>query len=289
MEKALTPGKLDPAADKYPADQYVYRAPSPAGTARLVVYLVGKGNTPERGRAMGRTLAALGFLVLVPGYANDYDIRQLCESATGADDDCHAKLRTEAFEGRDLTPHITVTRPNSLEARVARLLTALAAEEPTVGWNRFLVRDRPRWESITVAGHSHGASTAALVGKLRRVERVVMLSGPFDNRAGAPAAWLARKGLTPTERIWGFSHSAEEQYPGHLRNWDALELNTLGPVTIIEKAAAGGQPPFGGSHQLVTSQPGANPHGMTTAGKASPRAADGAYSFTPVWRYLFGI
>jgi hypothetical protein len=34
---------------------------------------------------------------------------------------------------------------------------------------------------------------------------------------------------------------------------------------------------------------GVNPHGMTTAGKASPRAADGGYHFTAVWRYLFGL
>lgn len=289
-EQALSPAKLDPAADKYPADQYAYRPATSTGEPRLVVYLVGKGNTPERGRAMGRTLAALGFLVLVPGYANDYDIRQLCEAATVPDADCHSKLRTEAFEGRDLSPHITVTRPNSLEARVGKLLSALAQQEPNVGWQRFLVRERPRWEGITVAGHSHGASSAALVGKLRRVERVVMLSGPFDNRAGEPAPWLRRPGLTPVDRLFGFSHAKEEQYPGHIKNWDALELDGLGPVTTVESAAS---PAFGGSHQLVTAmapEGDANPHGMTTAGKASPRvSADGPYRFTAVWRYLFGI
>jgi hypothetical protein len=228
---------------------------------------------------------------VVPGYANDYDIRKLCEAATVPDPDCHARLRTEAFDGRDLSPHIQVSRANSLEARVGRLLAALAQQDAEGGWGRFLVRDRPRWEAITVAGHSHGASTAALVGKLRRVERVVMLSGPFDNRAGEPAPWLRRPGLTPVDRLFGFSHAKEEQYPGHIKNWQALELGGLGPVITVESAAP---PSFGGSHQLVTAMPpegDANPHGMTTAGRASPRGpnGDGAYRFTGVWRYLFGI
>src|SRR5688500_13835922 len=49
IERALSPGKLEPAADLYPADQYAYHAPdaSASRSPRLVVYLVGKGNTPE--------------------------------------------------------------------------------------------------------------------------------------------------------------------------------------------------------------------------------------------------
>jgi hypothetical protein len=286
-ERSLVPAELDPAAAAYPAPQYAYLDAEAKPLGRLVVYLVGARNPPERGRAMGAWLAAQGFHVLVPGYANDYDIRKLCEGVTPeSDPDCHGKLRQEAFEGVDHSPHIAIARADSLEARVGRMLERLAKTEPAAGWSKFAARALPRWEQITVAGHSHGSSSAAFIGKIRRVERVVMLSGPFDNRASEPATWTRRRSLTPPDRAWGFSHTKEEQHPGHLKNWKALGLP--GKLVDVEQVP----PPFGQSHQLVTSlEPKAeqSAHGMTTAGKSSPRSADGQYRFTPVWRYLFGL
>jgi hypothetical protein len=291
IEHVLRPAELDPQADKYLAPEYAYFDPAakPAAGTRVLVYLVGARNTPERGRAMGAWLARQGFAVVVPGYANDYDIRKLCEAPTTPDRDCHAKLRLEALEGVDHSPHIDISKPNSLQTRIVRMLDRLASEQPQAGWGRGLARGMPRWEELLVAGHSHGSSTAALIGKVRRVNRVVMLSGPFDNRGGAPADWLRRRTLTPPDRYFGLTHAAEEQHPGHLKNWKALAIDKLGPVVIVDGAA----PPFGGSHQLVTrlvvTDGDNNPHGMTAAGKASPRLPDGTYVLAPVWRYLFGL
>jgi hypothetical protein len=291
IEQVLRPAELDPQADKYLAPEYAYFDPAakPAAGTRVLVYLVGARNTPERGRAMGAWLARQGFAVVVPGYANDYDIRKLCEAPTTPDRDCHAKLRLEALEGVDHSPHIDISKPNSLQTRIVRMLDRLASEQPQAGWGRGLARGMPRWEELLVAGHSHGSSTAALIGKVRRVNRVVMLSGPFDNRGGAPADWLRRRTLTPPDRYFGLTHAAEEQHPGHLKNWKALAIDKLGPVAIVDGAA----PPYGGSHQLVTklvvTDGENNPHGMTAAGKASPRLPDGTYVLAPVWRYLFGL
>ena len=292
VERVLKAAELDPAADQFPAPQYAYLDPAARPLQRLVVYLVGKGNPPQRGRAMGAWLASQGFHVVVPGYANDYDIRQLCEAADVPDADCHSKLRMEAFEGVDHSPHIQISRPNSLEARVGRMLERLNKDEPTAGWGRFSARALPRWEEVIVAGHSHGASSSAFIGKIRRVQRVVMLSGPFDNRAGEPATWTRRRSLTPADRYFGFSHAREEQYPGHIKNWGALGLAALGPLLVLEQAPTPTKKPFAGTHQVVTSlaaEGDNNPHGMTTAGKASPRQPDGGYHYAPVWRYLFGL
>lgn len=283
------PAEVDPDAVGYPAPQFAYLDANAKPLGRLVVYLVGARNPPERGRAMGAWLAAQGFHVVVPGYANDYDIRKLCEGGEVQDADCHGKLRMEAFEGVDHSPHIAIARPDSIEIRAGRMLEWLSRTEAAGGWSRFHARGLPRWDQITVAGHSHGSSSAALIGKLRRVERVVMLSGPFDNRAGEPATWTRRRSLTPPNRLWGFSHTKEEQHPGHLKNWKALGV--LGALVDVEQTSTSA-PPFGRSHQLVTSlEPKAeqSAHGMTTAGKSSPRSDDGQYRFTPVWRYLFGV
>jgi hypothetical protein len=288
IEQTLLPAELDPAADKYLAPQFAYLDPPAPRAAHLVVYLVGANNKPDRGRTMARFLAGLGFPVVVPGYANDYDIRGLCGRADTADPECHGKLRLEAFEGIDHSPHIVVTPPNSLEARVARMLAALDRQQPEAGWSKFLSGDRPRWTEIIVAGHSHGASSAALIGKVRPVHRVVMLSGPFDNRAGEPAPWTRQPPATPADRFYGFSHTQEEQHAGHVKDWDALGLPPFGAPVAVESSG----PPYASSHQLITSLApagGTNYHGTTAAGNASPRLADGSYRFTDVWRYLFGL
>jgi hypothetical protein len=285
-EHALEPARLDPAADKYLAEEYAVLDTRVPAAGKLVVYLVGANNKPASGRPMMQELAAMGFHVVAPMYANP-DIRPYCAPDKDADEDCHAKLRLEAFEGTPQSPHLEVSRANSAEGRVVRMLAHLDRIQPGADWGFFLEGDRPRWSQIVIAGHSHGASSAGLIGKVRAVDRVVMLSGPFDNRGGKPAPWTARPGLTPVERVYGFSHTLEEQHAGHLQDWEAMGLGALGPVVVVESAA----PPFGGSHRIVTSLPpgeGVNPHGMTAAGRASPRLPDGAYRFAPVFRYLFG-
>jgi hypothetical protein len=170
---------------------------------------------------------------------------------------------------------------------VARLLSHLDRVAPGAGWGEYLEGDRPRWSRVVVAGHSHGASSSGLIGTVREVDRVVMLSGPFDNRAGQSAAWTRRQPRTPRERYYLFSHTQEEQYPQHIKDWEAMGMGRLGPLVMVEDGA----PPFGNSHQLVTAlapPPGKNPHGVTAAGSASPKGTDGGYVLTPVFRYLFG-
>ena len=287
IEHVVRPEAIDAEADRWLQDQLAILDPAAPRANKLVVYLVGLNNKPERGRAMMQELARMGFHALAPMYANDYDIRRVCAPPQDPDDDCHGKIRLEAFEGVDHSPHLEVKPANSAEVRVARLLAHLQRQFPAEGWGAFLDGERPRWSQIVVAGHSHGASTAGLIGKVRRVDRVVMLSGPFDNRNGAPAAWTARPPATPLDRTYGFSHAQEEQYSQHLKDWEAMELGKLGPLTTVDRAA----PPFANSHQLVTALPpvlGKNPHGVTEAGSASPQGPDGRYLLDPVFRYLFG-
>lgn len=287
VEQAFRPESLDPRADRWLQDELAYPPAGGARAGKLVVYLVGANNKPVGGREMGRALARMGFHVVLPMYANDYDIRGLCAPARDPDPDCHGKLRLEAFEGIDHSPHIQVTVANSAERRVTVLLEELRRRAPGDEWAVYLDGSRPRWSSIVIGGHSHGASSAGLIGKVRQVDRVVMLSGPFDNRDGAPAAWTNRPPLTPLDRYFAFSHVAEEQHRQHLEDWRAMGLGGSGAPVTVDGIA----PPYGGSHQLVTALPppeGKTPHGVTAIGASSPRDDQGRYRLEATFQYLFG-
>src|SRR5262249_50632075 len=130
VEHVVRPEQADPTANRWLEDQFAYldRGVAPAG--QLVVYLVGANGKPSSGRTMMKELAALGFATLAPMYANDYQIANVCTPDRDPDPDCHGKARLEAFEGGDHSPHVEVSRANSAEERVARMLAHLAATFP---------------------------------------------------------------------------------------------------------------------------------------------------------------
>jgi hypothetical protein len=282
--RVIRPDAVDSAAapaDDLLEDQFAFldtRAPKMQG--RLVVFLAGATSPPDK--IMAEYLASLGFHVLAPHYANAYGIPTICP-AVNPDPDCHRQGRQEAFEGADLSPFISISRGNSIEERVARMLTFLDTDMPEGDWDFFLDGDQPAWDRITISGTSHGASTSGLIGMIRRTERVVMLSGPSDNIAGVPAAWTRRTPLTPIEKFVGFSHTADVQLPDHLRDTEAMGL--LGAPTSVDGAA----PPYGGSLRLTTSAASTDGHSSTKAGGTSPLAADGTFVFDPVWRFAYDV
>jgi len=51
------------------------------------------------------------------------------------------------------SPHLDVSRADSIENRLIKLLLYLRQNRPTEGWDQFLTADGGlRWESIAVAG-----------------------------------------------------------------------------------------------------------------------------------------
>lgn len=282
--RTIRPDAVDSAAapaDDLLADQFAFldtRAEKMQG--RLVVFLAGANSLPEP--VMPEYLASLGFHVVAPHYANAYGIPTICPPVN-PDPDCHRQGRQEAFEGADLSPFIDISRGNSIEERVSRMLAFLATDMPEGDWGFFLNGDLPRWDRITISGTSHGASTSGLIGMIRETERVVMLSGPSDNIGGVPAAWTGRTPLTPIERFVGFSHTADVQLPDHLRDFEAMKM--IGAPTSVDGAGA----PFGGSQRLITSAASTDGHSSTKAGSSSPVDADGKFLFDPVWRYAYDV
>ena len=169
-----------------------------------------------------RVLASYGFHVFSPCYVSDYGVENCGREI--------AACRLEAFDGGDRHPAIAITRADSIEERVGNGLRYLEKLEPGQGWIDFLAADgRPQWDEIAPTGHSHGASTAALIGKTLQVERIVLLSGPYD----VGQDWLKWPELTEARRYFGLTDSGDKQHDGHLAAFAALGM--AGPPVDIDK------------------------------------------------------
>jgi hypothetical protein len=263
------PNDADPDAKTKLGNQPAYLDTRVPPRGLLVVYLHGAGVPGTCGStAHEKELAALGFHVLGPCYSSDYGIGNCGDDIEGC--------RLEAFEGIDHHKFIDIKPPDSIETRVAKGLTYLQSKNPKGDWTYYLDGDKPRWSKIVISGISHGASSAGLIGLYRKTDRVVMLSGPLDT----DQAWLKKTTLTPADRYFGFTHTADGQHPGHLEAFESLGLP--GKITSVD----GAMPPYGDSHRLKTSAATTDGHSSVQAGGSSPK--DGTeYVFKPVWNYLY--
>ena len=181
------------------------------------------------------------------------------------------RLRLQILDGRPRSPLLDFPPQDCILNRLQKLLIWLARRHPEQGWSAFLNGDEPRWDRIAAAGHSQGGGHAAMMGKELPLERVVMLSAPADciGSGEEPAPWLRRRGATPPENYFGFSHLRDPAIGRILSAWEALGLAAFGPVTKVDTSP----PPFGNSHRLVTNQevPGDRHHGSVAADRFIPR------------------
>ena len=266
----FTADELDPAATLALGIEHAQLDTTVTPIGKLVIYLHGAGAQTTCGsKAHGQVLAGMGFHVLHPCYVSDYGVGNCGDDIGGC--------RLEAFEGIDHHPFITITPPDSIETRVVKALEHLQSQHPGGDWQYFIADGAPRWRDIIISGISHGASSSGLIGMVREVDRAVMLSGPLDSGQ----AWLKQAPLTPIDRFYGFTHSADGQHAGHLQSFADLMLPGE-PVAVD-----GALPPYDDSHRLQSSAPTGDGHGSTQAGGSSPKDGD-VYTFLPVWRTMYG-
>jgi hypothetical protein len=201
--------------------------------------------------------------------------------------DVLGRIRLEASTGEDASPLVDIPKPDSMAERARQFLLWLDREHPEGRWGQFLTDDRKdlRWEKVTMAGISHGATTAARFAVHRPVGRVVMLSGPRDNTE----TWQGMPSATPASRFFGFSHVLDSGWTAdhYCRSWQLLRMNEYGPVVNVDEAS----PPYGNTRRLITTadvdrNPG-RAHTAVVPGGSSVKNPDGGLIHEPVWRYLF--
>ena len=292
VEREIAPAATDPAI-RTALEPHLAINPSPTATARgrLLVFLPGTGATPAVYRLIVRSGAAQGLHAIGLNYPNAEAVGELCSGS--ADPDCHGRVRGEILTGEDLSPLVSVSAPESIASRLARLLSALHAQFPAEGWGQYLAGGQPDWSRIRVAGHSQGGGHAGYIAKRHGVDRAIYFSSPgdWDRTRREPARWVLEPGITPAARQFGFTHLQDPlvTYATASTIWQALGLGAFGSPATVDGASA----PYGGSHQLVTDA-APNPtaitaspfHGAPVVDAATPRTANGTPLFEAVWTYL---
>lgn len=282
---SVTPAQTDPAITTA-FESHVAIAPGRATSPVLVVYLPGTGGAPANASAFLNVAANGGAHAIGLMYPDVLAILEDC----GDDPACYFPIRLQKFDGVSRSPIDAVGPSDAILNRLTRLLLYLDAHFPSEGWSAFLSGNAPKWSSIVLCGGSQGAGEAAAIGKVVTLARVVQLSGTVDavNLPGgalAPATWVGVPGATPASGYYGFDQTADQFHAKIVVDWTALGQDAFGPRTLVDTSS----PPYGGSHELLTSLPVANPHASTVGDGATPLDASGVPVFAPVWRYMLGL
>jgi hypothetical protein len=232
------PSEADPASSRRDEVQtaIVDTAAKPH-RGKLVITLSGVGGAPGPVN-VASFAAGLGFHAFAIAYENSVN-------PSGQNDPkFFGDMRFEEFDGTDRSSALTVARPDCVEVRVAKALAYLQGKNPEGDWGYFLQADGSvRWSDVVFIGHSHGATSAAAFAKIRRVWRAISLSGPRDTNP-VVATWLTQPSLTPIDRYFGFTGTADAQHNDHIKAMETMKY--VGVLTDV----AGASPPYGGSHRL---------------------------------------
>ena len=285
--------EIDPRARPHPEIDFVFeKAGKPqdvehacvdtrvAPQGRLVIWMMGYS------APLFERLSGYGLHAIRVHYANGW-FSKFGKEPPPADTQFLGKIRLEAATGEDFSDVVSIPKPDGMAERALQFVKWLAKANPPGRWDQFLTADGSglRWDRVTMAGASHGATTSARFAKHQRVDRVVLFCGPRDQYE----TWQALPSATPTNRYFAFSHVLDGGWTGHHydRSWEMMGLQSCGPVVDVDRVP----PPFENSRRLITAADvGGNAkraHGSVVPGGSAVKDASGAFLHEAVWRYLF--
>lgn len=303
VTRQVIPSATDPriTTTNYNQPHIVVLATNVPALGKLLLHLPGTASHPDGAQDWLQTAAVHGYHAIGLKYQNDPSMAVLCTVNTNLD--CYEDVTDETVTGLFYPDAMVdvqkqVRRADSIENRVQKLLTGLAALAPaSENWSQFLdATGGVRWSQVTVSGHSQGGSCALFIAKSRTVDRAVLFSTidwilyPTN---GQPA-WFANPSVTPAERIYGFTHYRDSlETNGFWQQepiWADIGLAPFGPITFVESNA----PPYAGTHQLTSNvRPGATNdngsfkyHNSVITDDAVPRLPNGQNAWLPVWSYM---
>jgi hypothetical protein len=267
----VIPGKTNPAIQQVHSPHLAVYDPRVHSKGKLILMFVGTGGSAARLRGMDSIFATMGYHAISLEYENNVITTACSQSKDSA---CFNYFRKEIITGTPVSSKVKVDSVDSILNRFRKLLRYLVKNDPEGGWGRFVKHGKPRWNRIITAGHSQGAGHSAYLGKMFKVSRVLVFSGPQDylDVFHKPAGWQSRKSATPPDRYYAFLHMKDPFNIKHqLANCDALMQKSKPDSVMVHP----GVPVKGHHHILVTDIPTKAPHGSTIQPE-----------FKNVWRYM---
>src|SRR5262249_5667854 len=182
VQHIISPQATDPEIDTFLDPHYVWLNPGQTQNSKLWVFLPSATTKPAEYQLIAQEAAHLGYHVISLMYPNGRAVVAICNPLPSPEEreSCYENMRLQTLDGVPRSKFTDVNPPNSIYNRLTKLLEYLAARFPGERWKQFLDHGSPRWTRIVVAGHSQGGGNAAMIGKLHRVARVVMISSPPD-------------------------------------------------------------------------------------------------------------
>jgi pimeloyl-ACP methyl ester carboxylesterase len=284
----IPPRLTDREIDNWIEPHYIITRKSGPTQNLLFLFLPGSNGLPKGQRQIMQQAASLGYPVIGLRYPNSWTVRDLCLQSL--DCDCHEKIRLEILDGAHRSDEVEISRTNSIENRLVKLLSYLDQHDAAGNWQNYLEGDAPCWDSIILAGHSQGGGQAAVIARQHEVARVIMMAAPADYSKvlKAPAPWLSKPHATPTERYYGFTHVQDPGLSRQLQAWELLGLGAYGAAINVDAQT----PPYNHSHQLVTdidpSRPGKY-HGSIVVDHNTPKGSSNLKVLQQVWHYLLNV
>lgn len=292
-------------------------AGTPSATAtpqgRLAVVLGGTGSIPQNSSKLVSTLRDAGFHVVSLRYRSSIGTGTACPAASSFGDlECFRRFRSETLFGENVadptgaaydSASVQISQADSVMNRLLHLVGYLAATAPTEGWSQYLQGGETctsfnatyaacdlDWSKVVVVGHSLGSGVGLYLSKFVTLDRVVLLSGSFDEAVSGPnitvAPWVTEGGFaTPASSMYGLQHTNEPNFAPTRAEWNALGM--AGPLTSVDTQTA----PYGGSHQLTTSLTPActtdpnREHNSTAQDQCTPGTPA---QLAPAWVFLTG-
>lgn len=242
---------------------------------RLLIFMIqGTGASASDYLPVDKVFAEMGYHVIGVDYMNDV-ISTVCLHSK--DSACAGDFRKEIITGDQVSNVVQVDSANSLLNRFKTFLQYLIKTDPKGDWHEFMAHNKPVWKDIIVAGHSQGAGHAAYLGKMFKVNKVLIFSGPQDylETLNMPAPWLSMKGATPADRYYAFLNLRD---PFHI-HYQILNCEKLMDIHQPDTLTVSPGVPIQGSyHILVNNIKTKYPHISTMFPK-----------FKNAWAYMLGI
>src|SRR2546425_176766 len=145
----VAPQATDPAIDQGLDDHYVWIDTTARSNHKLFVFLPGTGQNPSIFQLVQQEAARLGYHVIGLMYPTGGGLAKACPT-TPDPSACYENARLEIIDGIDRVAFLNVSVANSIDNRLTKLLQYLALQYPDEGWDRFLLRDKPKWTQMLV-------------------------------------------------------------------------------------------------------------------------------------------